>query len=467
MSSAAEDMTEGLALHGAGRFGDAAERFGRIVAADPGNARVLHLLGLCRLAQGRPAEGVDLLRRCLEARPDFPEALTNLGRGLCALDRVEEAIGAHERALRLDPGMAEAHGNLGNALKALHRLDEALAAYGRALALRPDSADLRYNVGLTQLTAGNLAQGWSGYEHRLGRPNAPRVGLADIPPWRGEAPLAGRSILVHAEQGMGDTLQFVRFLPSLTASGAQVRLVVQPALQGFLAGQLEAGVVWAKGDPLPRFDFQCPLMSLPLALGTTLESIPCAHGPYLRAPVDGAALWKRRLAGRAGPKVGLAWSGNPAHENDGRRSIPLAVFQGILAGTRGDFFGLQVDPRPEDAAVLAGLPQVTDLSPRIRDFRDTAAIVANLDLVITVDTAVAHLAAALGVPTWILVAHAPDWRWMLGREDSPWYPSVRLFRQPGAGDWRSVVGRVRAQLRGLSATEGPDRPRVQSPPPRP
>jgi ADP-heptose:LPS heptosyltransferase len=246
---------------------------------------------------------------------------------------------------------------------------------------------------------------------------------------------------------LGDTLQFVRYLPLLSARGAAVHLEVQAPLRTLLAGQVPATKVWVRGEELPETDFHCPLLSLPGAFGTGLDSIP---GPrsYLAAPAERAAAWGRDLDAAGTPKVGLVWAGSRAHRADRHRSIPLAAFQRVFRGLPARFFSLQKDAREGEAFALAAWPEVTDLAGRLADFAETAAVIARLDLVVTVDTAVAHLAGALGAETWLLLPFSPDWRWLLGREDSPWYASLRLFRQPAPGSWGPVLERVRAELGG-------------------
>jgi tetratricopeptide (TPR) repeat protein len=391
----------------------------------------------------------DSLPRPAPPQPgDTAEALTNLGRALLARNKPLEALAAHDRALAINPNLAEAHGNRGNTLKALHRTDEAIAAYRQARELWPDSADLKYNEALVHLLKGDLLLGWEDYECRWDREKSAGRRPLTQPVWKGKSSLQGKSILVHAEQGLGDTLQFVRYLPLLTALGAEVHLEVQPTLQALLLEQSLAKTVSAKGDALPKTEWQCPLLSLPGAFATNLDSIPARRG-YLKAPAKKVAEWHQKFAAVPGPKIGLVWSGNPSHQHDRQRSIPLAAFQRIFRGQPGNFFGLQREVRPGDAPALAALPEVMDLGPRLRDFAETAAIVASLDLVITVDTAVAHLAGAMGIKTWLLLAFAPDWRWLLERKDSPWYASIRLFRQPAAGSWGPVLEEVRMELGNL------------------
>ena len=263
--------------------------------------------------------------------------------------------------------------------------------------------------------------------------------------WTGQENLGGRRILIHAEQGLGDTLQFVRYLPLLRERGADVYLEVQPALKSLLLAQAGANGVHARGEAPPEFDFQFPLLSLPRAFATDLDTIP-ASTPYLAAPAEKVAKWAQALPVGGRPQVGLTWSGSSGHTNDRNRSIPLADFKQLFHGLPGSFFSLQKEVRNEDAAVLTALPEVANLAPDLADFTDTAAIIANLDLVITVDTSIVHLAGAMGKPTWLLLPFVPDWRWLFERKDSPWYPSLRLFRQPAAGDWKSVLAVVRSEL---------------------
>ena len=442
------DLRHGLDLQKAGKLAEAGACYERILRREPGNATVLHLLGVIRLATGRIGESVVLFRRCLSLRPQFPEALTNLGRALLALNKPLEALEAHERALTINPRLAEIHGNLGNTLKFLHRTDEAIDSYRRALEIWPDSADLKYNIALVYLLKGDLLRGWEGYESRWDRKKSSGRRPLSQPRWQGKSSLEGKSLFVYAEQGLGDTLQFARYVPLLTGQGAAVRLEVQPSLKALLSAQFPGTIVSAKGELVPPFDLHCPLLSLPGAWGTELDSIPGAV-PYLRAPADRAAEWRRRLAEKKGLNIGLTWSGSAAHQSDRHRSIPLAVFSEAFCDLTANFYSLQKEARPGDAAALASLTSVTDLGPQLQDFSDTAAVVANLDLVITVDTAVAHLAGALGVRTWLLLPFAPDWRWLLDRRDSPWYPSIRLYRQSVPGDWNPILKDLRFDLGNL------------------
>jgi hypothetical protein len=323
--------------------------------------------------------------------------------------------------------------------QAMGCLPEALAAFGRAVALKPDAAMPAFNKGLALLLTGQFAEGWPLFERRL------QLGVVrsiEQPIWRGEN-LAGRVLLLHAEQGLGDTIQFCRYAP-LAARRATVVLEVQPPLLPLLAGQPAMPKLVARGDALPKFDLHCPLLSLPLAFGGEPSAFPSPAG-YLAADPARVADWAPLLPRSEGRRVGIVWSGNPKHRSDANRSLPLAALLPLLE-CGATLLSLQNELRDSDRALFDATPQIARLASPFRDFADTAAVIAQLDLVIAADTSVAHLAAALGKPTWILLPFAPDWRWLLDREDSPWYASVRLFRQSARGDWAGVIERVRQAL---------------------
>jgi len=466
-----------LAAH---RTEEAATLFRQCVAIRPRFPEALTNLGQALLALGRAEEAVAVNRRALDIAPERPEIHGNLGNALQALGRHEEAVVAYRMALTLRPATAGAQNNLGNSLKALGQLNEAArafekaleaspqhaqawnnlantlcdlkqfeqadAAYARARAAKPDSADIKYNEAFAHLLRGDFRRGWEHFDCRLAMGKGARPRSFSPPRWTGSLPLKGKSLLLHAEQGLGDTLQFVRYLRILGQNQeANIFVEVQPVLKGLLSGLPDAKLVFGQGERLPDFDFHCPLMSLPQIFGTELDSIP-ASVPYLTPPPDKAARWRAALGQSARPRVGLVWAGNPRHPHDRFRSIPLSLLLPAIRDLPGSFFALQKDLRPGDSELIAAAPALTDLSPQLADFTDTAAIVAALDLVVTVDTAVAHLAGSMAVPTWLLLPFAPDWRWLLERTDSPWYPTFKLFRQPAVGDWRSVLAHVRSEL---------------------
>jgi hypothetical protein len=397
----------------------------------------------------RPAEALAAFDRALQLKPDFAEALSNRGLVLHELDRLDEALAAYDRSLQLRPDLADSHANRGNALQELGRHEEALAAYGRALAAWPGHEAIYLNESLSRLVTGDLAGGWPRYEWRWQHNSElPPARQFAEPLWLGREPIAGRTILVYAEQGLGDTIQFCRYARLLAERGATVLLRVQPPLVALLQGLEGVSLVFGAGEAPPPFDVHCPLLSLPLAFGTTLETIP-PGGAYLRptgATFAGRlAAWGARLGATDRPRVGLVWSGNVHHKNDRNRSIPLQAFAAI-ASPRARFIALQNEIRDADRAVLAQRGDIEWHGDALVDFAETAALVAQLDLVISVDTSVAHLAAAMGKPVWLLLPLNPDWRWLLGREDSPWYESMRLFRQTRRAAWGDVLERVGEEL---------------------
>ncbi|MBB3264398.1 tetratricopeptide (TPR) repeat protein [Azospirillum sp. OGB3] len=428
----------GRAHYDAGRWGAAAAALRGALALDPANDGALELLAAARHKVGGEGEAVTALRRLLRLRPDAAN-------GWYALSLAEPgAPGALRRALALQPDHRNALSGLANRLRDQREIAASLRLHDRAVRLEPASAEARWNRSLARLLAGDLPGGWEDYEARWGVadfPTKPR-GLPQ-PLWCGED-IAGRTILLHEEQGRGDAIQFVRYAPLVAARGARVLLEVGADLVPLFRGLPGVERVVARGEPLPAFDWQCPLLSLPRAFATRLETIP-ATVPYLTADPARAAAWRERLAG-GGLAVGLVWAGNPQFAGDRKRSPGLAALIPLLAVPGCRFFGLQLGPGHDDLAGRAMPSAFTDLAPEIRDFADTAAIMASLDLVVSSCTAPAHLAGALGVPLWVLLSHAPDWRWLLDRADSPWYPTARLFRQPRPGDWAAVAAEAAAAL---------------------
>jgi tetratricopeptide (TPR) repeat protein len=425
----------GTALQDLGRLDEAIGCYRKALALRPDLVESLVGLGVVLRTQGRLEEAVAHYRRALELSPDHPEALSNLGVTLVDLGRREEAIAHHKKALALAPGRAELHYNLGSALQRQGLYAEALASYGCALALKPDHAGAHLNRALALLLTEEFDEGWQEYEWRFAVARYDRK--FDQPSWSGE-PLGGRSILIHAEQGFGDALQFVRYVPAVAERGGRVVLEVPEPLVRLARTVAGVSQVVARGDPLPAFDCHCPLLSLPRVFKTNLATIPSAV-PYLSAPAGSAAGWAEWIPTTPGLRVGVVWAGTTVGAIDLRLLQPLWELDFV------SWFSLQVGERSGDISSLAGA-EVADLSPRLVDFAETAAAVCRLDLVISVDTAVAHLAGALGRPTWVLLRHPPEWRWLLEREDSPWYPTARLFRQRKEGDWPEVAREVVAAL---------------------
>jgi hypothetical protein len=333
-------------------------------------------------------------------------------------------------------------------LAALGRHREALASFERALMLAPGNAEMEFNKALGLLIQGDFRAGWKSYEQRWStqRWRADRRSFAK-PVWLGDEPLDGKTILLHAEQGLGDTIQFVRYVPRLAAAGAKIVLEVHPELKALLSRLPGAAAVIGRGEPRPAFDLHCPLGSLPLACKTEPVSVP-ADIPYLAAEPARVERWRARLATLDGPRVALVWAGNAAHANDRNRSLPLAKLAPLWANPRARFVSLQRDLRAGDAQLLEGAP-VLHLGAELADFDDTAAVLAGCDLVLAVDTSVAHLAGALGRPLWVLLPFSADWRWTKDADRSPWYPSARLYREARPGDWDGVMARVAQDLAAL------------------
>ena len=411
----------------------------------PDNPRAHFEHGMALQACGRIAEAADAFVRVIRIAPRVAAVWANLGVVLIEIGQVEAALEALEMAIDIDPRLAAAHANRAIALRELGRFGDALQASDQALALVPGDPAALCNRSVCELLTGDLEQGFRDHENRWRlEPGLSQRRPFAAPQWLGEEDIAGKTLLIHAEQGFGDAIQFCRYAPMLAARGAHVVLEAPQPLLPVLRSLEGVETLVAAGDPLPRFDLHCPLMSLPLALGTRLETIP-AESPYLAAPPERLGKRAAELGPPAALRVGLVWFGKPTHLNDRNRSIPLARFLAALPGGV-DLFSLQDRARPEDAETLAARRDIRCFDGRLADFGDTAALAGLMDLVIAVDTSVAHLAAALGRPTWILLPFSPDWRWLLGRDDSPWYPSVRLFRQPARGDWDSVLAEVRAAL---------------------
>jgi tetratricopeptide (TPR) repeat protein len=448
------------------------------LALAPDSIDTINIRGNVLLKLNRAEEAVAAFERVVGLAPQFLGARANLGTALARLGRFEEALAQYDALLAVHPAQQELLVNRGSALTSLGRLDEAVETFDRALALRPDyvkarlgrgaalaalnrhqdalkdfdavlagdknNADAQHNAALSLLTLGDYARGFQKYEARWLRTGMPRRRSIGKPLWLGEYPLARKTILVHAEQGLGDTIQFARYVPQLARAGAKVVLEVQPALCSLLSRLDGVTSVVARGDALPAYDVHCPAGSLPLALRTELSSIP-SNVPYLAANDDRMAKWRERIARLPSPRIAVAWAGSADHANDRNRSIAFERFAPLLAG-QGSFISIQRELRPSDADALARLSNLTHVGDALADFEDTAAVLALADLLISVDTSVVHLAGAMGRPVWVLVPFQPDWRWLLDREATPWYPTARLFRQPKPRDWESVIATARDSL---------------------
>jgi tetratricopeptide (TPR) repeat protein len=444
----------GNALGALARRDESIAAYREAVHQRPDYAEALCNLGLALTDAGRPGEAAVLLRQAARLRPDYVEAHNNLGLALADLGRFAEAIASYERALALNPRYAAAHANLGSAYKGMGRPEEAAACYETALRYEPDSPSSHWNLALAWLQMGDFARGWREYEWRWKRPATPPRSLPR-PRWDG-APLDGRTILLWSEQGLGDTIQFARYAALVRARGGRVVLECPAPLLAVFHTLTGIDELVAEATELPPFDCHAPLMSLPGLLGTTLATVP-ADVPYLRPDAGLAEAWGRRLKRLKGYKVGIAWQGNPHHKWDRWRSVLLTQFAPLAAVPRVRLVSLQDGPGTEQLAALAGRFAVTPPGPEFGAagaLADTAAVIASLDLVVTVDTATTHLAGALGVPVWVPLPALVDWRWLLDRDDSPWYPTLRLFRQRSLGDWEPVFERMAAELRRRAGRSG-------------
>ncbi len=441
-------------LHRMERFEEALAQLDRYVGLRSGHVPSLQL-------RARVLRGLRRYDECLADNmrlhaidPDDPFTCNNVGDALQFLARYDEGLAWFEKALALLPTSAGIFKNLGFALRRLHRHHEAIAAYEQAVALDPGNVEATYDLSDVLLVTGNFAAGWAAREVRWKMPDFAKKNAQFLQPkWFGRKRIEGTTILVYADEGLGDTIQFVRFVPMLAARGARIVLAVQDPLVPLLSGVPGvSNCVPRSESPLPAFDLDCPVMSLPLACDARLETIPREN--YLPPlPPERIDAWGRRLGPHDRLRIGLVWSGNPNFGNDINRSMPLRMLAPLF-DLDATFVSLQKDPRPDDAALLREHPDVLDLTAELTDFVETAALVSCLDLVIGVDTGVAHLAGTLGRPTWILLPYVNDWRWFIDRDDSPWYSSVRLFRQDAARDYALVIGRVREALgRMISAFE--------------
>jgi tetratricopeptide (TPR) repeat protein len=422
----------------------------RAIALRPKSAQAYFHRGIAHSALKQWDQAVASYDQAIALEPDYSDALANRGGALMQLGLIEAALANFERLIALHPGDAEGHYTRGVALFALERIDDALASFEQAIALEPDLAKARSNVGLLRLLKGDFALGWEKFESRWTNKDliSTKRDLTQ-PLWLGDADLSGKTILLHSEQGLGDAIQFCRYVPMIATKGAKVILEVSPWLTDLMKTLGGDPEVVGLGGPLPDFELHCPLLSLPLAFKTRMETIP-GEVPYLSAHPSYVAKWKARIQPSTGPHIGLVWAGNPKHANDHHRSIGLQSMLPLFSSSGAQFFSLQKNLREGDAEILQNNPKIFQLGNDLETFADTAAIVSILDLVISVDTSVAHLAGALGKPVWILLPFVPDWRWLLEREDSPWYPTARLFRRSRRGDWSEVIEKVAHALSGLS-----------------
>jgi tetratricopeptide (TPR) repeat protein len=433
----------GVVLRETAQVSEAIDCFHRALALNPRHVYALNNLGVAYQDQGRLDDAIACHRQAVAINPHYAEALNSLGYALYAQGHAQEAMQCYRQALHLDPSNPEAHNNLGIALFEQGRFAEAEESYGQAMRCNPDHKIALWNRSVLRLLQGDLPGGWPDYEHRFARPGLVPRSFTQ-PRWDG-APLLGKTILVHAEQGLGDALQFTRYLPMVHRRGGKVIFECHPPLFNLIKGMADVDQVIRIGDPFPDFDVQISLLSLPGLFGTTLATIP-ADVPYLHPKPELVERWRRELAAVAGgagsKKVGIVWQGNPKNPKDRYRSLPLKLFEPMAKVQGVKLVSLQVGAGTEQLAGNA-FP-IIDLGrgfdPDSLD--DLAAAIASLDLVVTVESGVAHLAGALGAPTWTLLPFVPDWRWLLERSDCPWYPTMRLYRQRQPGEWPDVLARI-------------------------
>lgn len=442
-------------------FDQALVAFERLILRQPGDVRGHLNRGAALAAMRRFDTAIECFEVAVQIAPTDAQVYLNWGNALVSVGKLDAAIDRIKRAIALDPQYAEAFSNLGSALKAAGRFSEALLQFEQAIVLEPRLAAAHWNKSLLLLLMGEFDPGWGLYEWRWRAKEYLRHARSFVQPlWLGQREfdgiggLAGKTILVHSEQGLGDTIQFARYLPLLAEHGARVVFELPAVLLDTLKGLKGVSAFVEKGEPLPAADFHCPLLSLPLAFKTTLESIP-SPGPYLEADLRKVKFWSERLGPQKLPRIGLVWNGNSQHQNDHNRSMSLDLLLSQLSERfeRFECVSLQREVREADQQMLDTQPNIRHFGPELEDFTDTAALCALMDLVISVDTSVAHLSGALGRPTWVLLPHVPDWRWLLDRDDSPWYGCIKLYRQSSPRDWGPVFQALSQDLLRLDQSE--------------
>jgi tetratricopeptide (TPR) repeat protein len=441
----------GLALHALGNDEKALEAFGVSLRLDPGSSHAAMNMGVSLYELRRYEEAHTSLMRALEIDPSNLDVHVNLGNVLLELHRHDEALASYGKVADARPGDQDVLMNMGNALREMHRYAKALPYYQAAIELDPSCVEVQWNHALCLLAMGDFERGWEGFEWRrrsaaISDTQRRFEGLQ----WTGAQPLAGKTILLHAEQGLGDTIQFCRYAMPLAALGAKVLLEVQRPLVRVLQGLQGVSRFLVRGEAPPPYDYHCPLMSLPRAFGTRLETIPAPEG-YLAAEPALVERWRPEIERRRGFNVGLAWAGNPAYKNNHRRLVGLERLLGALPAEI-NLWSLQKDIDPADREVMEQTGRVLTLEHN--DFEHTAAQISLMDAVVSVDTSVPHLAAALGKPTWLLLSYSADWRWLSDRGDSPWYTHMKLFRQPSPGDWDPALRALTAHVTSAASARG-------------
>jgi tetratricopeptide (TPR) repeat protein len=435
-------IQEALALHQSGQLDAAETQYKKLLNFLPSNINLLTNLGTIALQKGKLEDGVRIIGKSLQINPNQPNALNNRGVTLKELKRLDEALASYDRAIVLKPDNAETYSNRGVTLQDLKRLDEALASYDRAIVLKPDNAEANWNKSLLKILTGDYLEGWQLYEWRWKKePLINSLRVYKQPLWLGTETLLNKTLLIYPEQGLGDYIQCIRYAVLVEQLGAKVILEVPLALMSLVSTLKGQFTLVESGKPLPDFDYHCPVMSLPLAFKTTVDTIP-VQLPYLYADEDKKQQWQEKLGNKTVTRKGLVWSGSTIHKNDHNRSLLLQQLASLLE-LPVEFHSLQKEVRAVDIKTLTDFPHIHQHQEDLLDFADTAALVDAMDIIISVDTSVAHLAGAMGKKVCVLLPYAPDYRWMLDRTDSPWYPTATLFRQPAIDDWESVVAEIR------------------------
>lgn len=436
------------------RHTEAVASLKKAVQLEPNNADFLNRLGIAFRGAKQLEKAIEAYQKALHINPGSAQIWNNIGAALQYSNNINDAQIAYQKAITLHPNYASAWNNLGACFQAQHQLDNAIQAYQKAQIIDPKYFQAAFHEGQARLLGGDFEQGWPKHEYRwLTIQSDPQRQFAQ-PLWQGTEALFGKTIILHSEQGFGDTIQFIRYATVLSDMGAIVYLEVQAQLKEIAASVPGVQSVYPFGSTLPVCDFHCPLMTLPLRLRTTMDTIP-RNIPYLTAAPEIYSKWSTYFTHTHRQKIGIVWRGNPEHENDENRSLPFGIIRSLLELPLYEFINLQFDRTESEAEVFNTSSTRQDPTPLISDYNDTAAIISQLDLVITVDTSVAHLAGALGKPVWILLPYSPDWRWMLTRKDSPWYPSARLFRQPSPRDWACVIEEITGELSRLAPPVAP------------
>jgi tetratricopeptide (TPR) repeat protein len=436
----------GMALQGLKRFKEAIIYYDKAILLNPALAEAFNNRGVALQELDRSEDALMNFDCSINIKPDFVEAFNNRGLALYELKRIEEAILSYEKAISINPKFAKAYNNLGVALQASKRLDQAFAQYKKAIQLDPSYVEANWNLAVIDLLNGNFNEGWQKYEWRWKRDSAITAKRNFSKPlWLGETSLIGKSILLYAEQGLGDIIQFCRYIPMVSKLGATIILEIQPPLIPLLKHLKGANHIIALGHKLPNFDYQCPILSLPLAFKTNEDTIPPTD-LSITSDYEKVDHWRQKLGLQKCPRIGLAWSSLSSFKDDNLRSLTLFELLQALPKEGFEYICLQKEIKDVDKKTLASNPQIQFFGSQLKDFSDTAALIECVDLVISTCTSVPHLSCSLGKKTWILLSHVADWRWLLNRDDSPWYPSAKLYRQDRIYHWESVLTKLKADL---------------------